>query len=139
MDSLNRFIDAQDDYGFSSILEEIRCGQKVGHWMWFVFPQLRGLGKSHHSQFYGVTSLVEAHDYWEHPVLGLRLRECLKSILNSERSVLVIFGVIDSLKLHSCLTLFIELAEDEPILYNLLDKFYNGQLDDKTIELIDQM
>ena len=139
MDSLYRFIDAQDDYGFSSILEEIRCCQKVGHWMWFVFPQLRGLGKSHHSQFYGVTSLVEAHDYWEHPVLGLRLRECLKSILNSERSVLVIFGVIDSLKLHSCLTLFIELAEDEPILYNLLDKFYNGQLDDKTIELIDQM
>jgi uncharacterized protein (DUF1810 family) len=139
MDNLHRFIDAQDDYGFSSILEEIRNGQKTGHWMWFIFPQLRGLGKSHHSHYYGISSFVEAKAYWAHPVLGLRLRECFKSILNSEKTALEIFGVIDMLKLHSCVTLFIEAADDEPILYSLLDEYFKGQLDEKTIDLIDKM
>ena len=139
MDKLYRFIDAQDDYGFSRILDEIRNGQKTGHWMWFVFPQLRGLGKSHSSHFYGIASRVEAKAYWAHPVLGLRLRECYKSIFNSEKTALEIFGVIDTLKLHSCVTLFIEVALDEPILYDVLDAFFQGHLDEKTIDLMDQM
>ena len=137
--SLNRFIDAQDEYSFSKILEELRYGEKIGHWMWFVFPQLKALGTSSKSRFYGITSLVEAKAYWAHPVLGLRLRECLKNILTSKKTALDILGAIDSMKLHSCVTLFIEVAEDVSLLYSLLDEFFKGQPDKKTIDLIDKM
>ena len=81
MTDLNRFIDAQDGYGFLNILEELRLGQKIGHWMWFVFPQIKGLGTSFKSQFYGIKSLIEAKSYWEHPVLGRRLQESLRATL----------------------------------------------------------
>jgi uncharacterized protein (DUF1810 family) len=139
MESLNHFIDAQDEYGFISILEEIRIGQKTGHWMWFVFPQLRGLGQSERSQYFGLTSLEDAKAYWEHPVLGLRLRESCKSILSSGKTAEDIFGLIDTLKLHSCLTLFNMIADKEPMISNLLERFYSGQLDQKTIDLVAKM
>ena len=86
------------------------------HWMWFVFPQLKGLGTSSKSQFYGIKSLVEAHNYWQHPVLGVRLRESLSNVLISKKTVEQIFGKIDTLKLHSCVTLFINVAKDDLIL-----------------------
>ena len=139
MTDLNRFIDAQDEYGFLNILEELRLGQKTGHWMWFVFPQIKGLGTSYKSQFYGINSLVEAKAYWEHPDLGRRLQESLRATLTSEQTALHIFGAIDELKLRSCVTLFIEVADDNPILYETLEDLFNGQLDERTIDLIDQM
>lgn len=139
MTDLNRFIDAQDGYGFLNILEELRLGQKIGHWMWFVFPQIKGLGTSFKSQFYGINSLVEAKAYWEHPILGCRLQECLRAVLASEKSVFHIFGPIDELKLGSCITLFIEVVNDHPVLYKILEDLLNGQLDQRTINLIDQL
>ena len=134
--SLNRFIDAQDEYSFSKILEELRYGEKIGHWMWFVFPQLKGLGTSSKSQFYGITSLVEAKGYWGHPVLGVRLRESLRDILISKRTVAQIFGKIDTLKLHSCVTLFIYVAKDDHILNQVLTTSFNDELDYRTLELV---
>ena len=107
--------------------------------MWFVFPQIKGLGTSFKSQFYGINSLIEAKSFWEHPVLGRRLQESLRATLTSEQTTLHIFGAIDELKLRSCATLFVEIADDEPILYEILEDLFNGQLDERTIDLIDQM
>jgi uncharacterized protein (DUF1810 family) len=112
---------------------ELAAGRKRTHWMWFVFPQLRGLGLSSMAQHYGIASLDEARAYLAHPVLGTRLRECCALVLAVEgRSAQEIMGSPDDMKLRSCATLFALAAPDEPLFTQVLDKFYGGEPDPRT-------
>jgi uncharacterized protein (DUF1810 family) len=105
--------------------------------MWFVFPQLAGLGRSGTARFYGIASLAEARAYWAHPVLGARLKECCALLTALQgRSALQVFGPIDALKLRSCLTLFERAAPDEPVFGRLLDKYYAGERDAATQQML---
>ena len=133
---LQRFIDAQDGV-YESARAELRAGSKRGHWMWFIFPQLRGLGISPTSQYYGITSLDEASAYLHHPLLGSRIRECVEEILQSasKLSAEQIFGPVDALKLRSSLTLF-EQAEPWPPFNAALTGFFGGQRDEHTLALL---
>jgi uncharacterized protein (DUF1810 family) len=135
---LERFVMAQDDGGtYGRALAELRSGRKRTHWMWFVFPQLSGLGSSAMSQKYAVASLAEARAYLGHPVLGARLRECAAALLELEgRTAGDIFGGIDARKLHSSLTLFLRAAPDEDILQQVLDRYFAGAADPGTNRLL---
>ncbi len=118
-------------------MAEIRAGRKVSHWMWFVFPQLAGLGRSEVSRFYGIASLAEARAYLAHPILGPRLREAASATLGSPgASAEAIFGGIDALKLRSSMTLFHRAAPDEAVFREVLERFYGGEADDATDELL---
>lgn len=124
--NLERFLQAQE-HAYSYALEELKIGRKRSHWIWYVFPQLKGLGRSYNSEFYGISGLEEAKAYLEHPVLGLRLREVCKVIVglptNDARAV---SGGIDSMKLRSSMTLF-DLASPDDVFARVLDKFFDGQ------------
>ena len=136
-DSLDRFVRAQEQ-GYSTALAELRAGFKRTHWIWFVLPQLRGLGQSHMAQIYGLSNREEAAAYARHPVLGPRLVECVNAILaHAGRSAADILGDIDAMKFRSCLTLFIEAAPDEPCFKNALNVFYEGQPDTATLHLLE--
>ena len=130
---LERFLAAQAS-AYESALEELRQGRKTSHWMWFVFPQIAGLGRSEMSRYYAIASLDEARAYLEHPVLGGRLRECVNALLAvpAGRSAEDIFGSIDAVKLRSSMTLFHRAAPDEPLFGQILDRFYDGVPDEKT-------
>jgi uncharacterized protein (DUF1810 family) len=129
---LERFVSAQEGV-IDSVREELRAGRKRSHWMWFVFPQLEGLGTSAMARHYGIASLEEARAYLAHPVLGPRLRECCALMLAvPQRSAHEILGSPDDLKFRSCLTLFTLAAPDEPLFRDCLDRFYGGQLDPRT-------
>ena len=131
---LERFVRAQDEHGtYESALAELRAGRKQGHWMWFVFPQLAGLGSSAMAQAYAIGSLAEARAYIEHPVLGERLRESAAA-LDSLAGVSAeeVLGHVDALKLCSSLTLFERADPGEPLFARLLRKFYGGVRDDRT-------
>jgi uncharacterized protein (DUF1810 family) len=131
---LRRFVDAQDPV-YGTVLAELRNGAKRSHWIWFVFPQLRGLGHSATAQQYGIGSLDEARAYLAHPVLGLRLRECTRMVaLIDGRSVDEIFGRPDNLKVRSSMTLFALATDDDADFRAVLDKFYDGQADQATVE-----
>jgi uncharacterized protein (DUF1810 family) len=134
---LQRFVDAQA-HVYVSVTAELAAGSKASHWMWFVFPQLKGLGRSSTALHYGLGSLDEARAYWRHALLGARLRECcaLLLALPPGRSALQVFGAIDVLKLKSCLTLFERAAPDEPLFGALLDRFYAGERDAATLGLL---
>jgi uncharacterized protein (DUF1810 family) len=134
--SLDRFVQAQEeDYGLA--LSEIRAGQKESHWMWYIFPQYRGLGFSSTSQRYAIQNLDEARAYLAHPLLGPRLLECCEAVLAVEgRSAQEIFGTPDDLKLRSCATLFAAIAPAHSVFVQLLHRFYQGQGDEKTLRLI---
>ena len=134
---LRRFVDAQG-HGYDGIVRELRSARKVGHWMWFVFPQIAGLGSSWVSQQYAIRSLDEARAYLAHPVLGPRLRECVDIVLAAPREATAasIFGGIDAVKLRSSTTLFLRAAPDEPRWQQLLDRFYAGVPDGLTDELL---
>jgi len=135
---LARFVDAQDGV-YGQALAELRDGRKRSHWMWFVFPQLKGLGRSPTSQYYGLESLAEARLYLGHDVLGPRLRECTDTLLDHlGGSAETILGPIDAMKLRSSMTLF-EAAggEDEPFAH-CLDAFFGGERDSSTLRLIEQ-
>ena len=134
---LQRFVDAQAGV-YANVTAELGAGLKTSHWMWFVFPQLKGLGRSSTARHYGIGSLDEAQAYWRHPVLGARLKQCgaLLAALPSQRSALQVFGSIDALKLRSCLTLFERAAPDEPLFGALLDRFYGGERDGATLHLL---
>lgn len=119
-----------------AVLAELRAGQKRTHWMWFVFPQLRGLGRSATAQFYGLRSLAEAQAYAAHPVLGPRLRECVALAGHSGRDVRAIFGTPDDLKLHSCLTLFARADPDPSVFASALSRHFGGQEDAATVALL---
>jgi uncharacterized protein (DUF1810 family) len=133
---LQRFVDAQDRV-YGRVLDELRSGAKRSHWIWFVFPQLRGLGRSPAAMHYGVSSLDEARAYLAHPVLGPRLRECTRLVAAIDgRSVDQIFGWPDNLKVRSSMTLFARATDDNAEFRAVLDKFYNGDDDPATVELL---
>ena len=126
---LDRFVLAQDGV-YDGVLGELRRGRKVGHWIWFIFPQVAGLGYSPISQLYAISSLDEARAYLAHPVLGPRLRECAAIVLATEgRTAPEVFGSIDAVKLRSSMTLFHRAAPDEPVFRQLLDRYYDGRAD----------
>ena len=133
---LQRFIDAQRS-SYAQAMAELRAGRKHSHWMWYVLPQLRGLGLSGMAQRYGIASMDEARAYLGHPVLGARLRECVAAMNalpgSNARQVL---GSIDALKFRSCLTLFGVVAPEEDLFQAALDKFYAGKPDPQTLELL---
>ena len=134
---LDRFVRAQDQGGtYDRALAELRAGRKTSHWMWFVFPQVAGLGRSSTAQHYAIRSLDEARAYLAHPVLGPRLVECAEAVLtHPERTALDIMGSPDDLKLRSSMTLFALAAPDEPVFQQVLDTFFGGAADPRTVEL----
>jgi uncharacterized protein (DUF1810 family) len=132
--NLRRFLDAQERV-IDDVLDELRAGRKTSHWMWFVFPQIKGLGSSSMAQRYALASSDEARAYHEHPVLGARLRECTRLVLEVEgRSVEQIFGYPDDLKFRSCMTLFAQVAPQEPLYRTALEKYFAAEPDRRTLE-----
>ena len=132
--NLQRFIAAQDQI-HDRVVSELRGGRKRSHWMWFIFPQIRGLGQSSISVMYSISSLDEAGAYLAHPVLGPRLRECTRLVNEiNGRSVEEIFGYPDDLKFHSSMTLFARAAPDEAVFSEALKKYFRGELDQLTID-----
>jgi len=135
---LQRFVLAQDAGAtYQHAVEELRRGQKTSHWMWFVFPQIAGLGLSPTSQRYAISSLDEAREYLGHPVLGPRLVQCAEIVAAVEhRTALQIFGGIDAQKLRSSMTLFMRAAPEQPVFQDVLDRYFNGLPDPATDALI---
>jgi uncharacterized protein (DUF1810 family) len=132
--ALERFVEAQERV-YDAVLGELRSGRKRSHWIWFVFPQLRGLGHSPAAQHYGISSLDEARAYLAHDVLGPRLRECARLVAAIDgRSVDEIFGWPDNLKVRSSMTLFARATDDNAEFLAVLDKFYDGEEDPATVE-----
>jgi len=133
---LDRFVLAQAD-SYACALAELRAGCKRSHWVWFVFPQLRGLGHSPMAQHYGLSGLAEARAYAAHPVLGPRLRECVRALLgHAGTSAARLLGEVDALKLRSCLTLFALAAPDEALFGRALERFHAGVSDPGTLRLL---
>jgi uncharacterized protein (DUF1810 family) len=133
---LQRFVDAQE-HVYATVLAELRNGRKRSHWIWFVFPQLQGLGHSPTAVRFGVSSLDEARAYLAHQVLGPRLRECARLVARIDgRSADQIFGWPDNLKVRSSMTLFTRATDDNAEFRAVLDKFYNGEEDPATAELL---
>jgi uncharacterized protein (DUF1810 family) len=135
---LERFVAAQDPV-FDDVCAELAAGSKRSHWMWFIFPQLRSLGRSSTAQYYGIADRAEAEAYWQHPVLGPRLVKCAGLVLAVRgKTVNQIFGSPDDLKLRSCMTLFEQVAPGEPAFGAVLDRFYNGGRDQATLTALGQ-
>jgi uncharacterized protein (DUF1810 family) len=133
---LQRFVDAQDPV-YPQVLQELRAARKRTHWMWFVFPQLAALGMSSMARHYGLSGMAEARAYLAHPVLGLRLRECCEALLaNGASDPHAVFGSPDDLKLRSCLTLFAAADPGEALFVKVLDRYYGGEPDARTIALL---
>ncbi len=141
---LRKFLLAQDgrdgmDTIYERALEELRAGKKATHWMWFIFPQIAGLGTSFMAKKYAIGSLDEARAYMEHPVLGPRLRACVRALNAVEgRSVREIMDFPDNLKLHSCLTLFVQASEDNGEFKTALRKYFDGALDVESLRLLQE-
>lgn len=134
---LERFVSAQAPV-FATALGELQAGRKRSHWMWFIFPQLRGLGRSSTAQFYGIASLDEARAYLAHPLLGPRLEHCTKAVLGSDApSLYAIFGTPDDMKFRSSMTLF-ALAAPAPdsVFRRAVDRWWDGEMDERTQALI---
>ncbi|MDX3911578.1 MAG: DUF1810 domain-containing protein [Sphingobium sp.] len=135
--NLQRFIDAQQG-SYEAALAEIRNAQKRSHWMWFIFPQISGLGRSDMARCYAITSLDEARTYLDHPVLGQRLRSCVAALQDLEPTTAeAVFGPVDAVKLRSSLTLFAQ-AGQEPLFTAALDRWFRGEQDKATLELLEQ-
>jgi len=134
--SLQRFIRAQErDY--ETALGEIKSGRKRGHWMWYIFPQIAGLGMTETSRHYAIKDIKEATAYLLHPVLGIRLTTICKALLELETNEAhAIFGSPDDLKLRSCMTLFDAVPATFPVFAQVLEKFYRGERDEKTLQLL---
>jgi uncharacterized protein (DUF1810 family) len=131
---IERFVDAQACV-YEEALSELRRGRKIGHWMWFVFPQIEGLGHSPTAQQYAISGLDEARGYVAHPVLGPRLVECARVVAGTTgRSAHEIFGSPDDLKLRSSMTLFACAAPDTAEFQHVLDRYFDGELDKRTLE-----
>ena len=132
---LDRFLEPQKT-AYPIALEEMRCGKKTSEWMWYIFPQLRGLGRSTLAWYYGIEDLEEAKAYLEHPVLGRRLREITRAVMElSDADPMQIFGWPDNLKFHSCMTLFAQTGKEE-LFKQALNRFYGGRADHGTMELL---
>ena len=133
---LQRFLDAQAPV-YERVVRELQNGRKQSHWMWFIFPQVAGLGSSAMAVEYAIGSRAEAEAYWNHPVLGPRLLECVDLINRVEgRTINEILGSPDDFKFRSSLTLFLAIAPDQPILKAALDKYYGGSPDPRTLERV---
>ena len=133
---LQRFTDAQAPV-YRQVVAELAAGEKRSHWMWFIFPQLDGLGRSSMAQRFAIASREEARAYWQHPVLGTRLRECIELMQAIRgRSAFQILDTPDDLKFRSCLTLFAAVLPDEPVFAKALDKYFQGGADSRTLELL---
>jgi uncharacterized protein (DUF1810 family) len=131
---LQRFLDAQDNgQVYDHALAELRAGQKRSHWMWFVFPQLEGLGHSAMAQFYAISGLDEAQAYLAHPVLGVRLVECSRALTSlRSRDAVRVLGPVDAQKLHSSMTLFARADPRERAFRDVLHRYFGGALDEGT-------
>jgi uncharacterized protein (DUF1810 family) len=135
--NLQRFVQAQDPV-FDRVQAELNAGHKRSHWMWFIFPQFAGLGGSEMSRRFAIHSKEEARAYLEHPLLGARLRICTQEVLNiQQHSVAAIFGHPDDLKFHSSLTLFAQVASDDSVFHQALNKYFHGIPDNWTLQLMD--
>lgn len=134
--NLERFLKAQErDYAIA--LSEIKKGKKQSHWMWYIFPQIHGLGLSETSRFYAIKNRKEAADYLKDPVLGKRLIDICNELLKLENNdAHKIFGSPDDMKLHSSMTLFSSLPDTDPVFIKVLDKYFAGTKDDKTLQII---
>lgn len=140
MSDLNRFYEAQKE-GYPRALEEVKNGMKVSHWMWYIFPQIIGLGNSSTSVYYAIKDLDEAREYLNDEVLGSRLKEISYELLKLETNIpVMIFGMIDSMKLNSSMTLFDYVCEDEDNIFEkVIDKYFDGMKDQNTIDICKQM
>lgn len=137
--NIERFVKAQDNHAcYQTALSEVSEGRKRSHWIWFIFPQMRGLGYSEMSHYYGIASLNEAKAYLAHPTLNARQREICQALLQREETALQIFGGIDALKVQSSMTLF-DLVAPQDIFAEVLDKFYGGERCQKTLELLGRL
>ena len=131
-----RFVDAQDEV-YESVVQELKEGEKKGHWMWYIFPQLKGLGASERAKRYALVSLEEARAYLDHPVLGDRLKECTELVLNiPEERIERIFHYPDNLKFWSSVTLFGQVDPEEDLFKKALKKFFSGKADPLTLDLL---
>ena len=136
--NLQRFVDAQRHI-FASVIAELRQGSKRGHWMWFIFPQLKGLGRTAQSNFLGISSVQEAAAFLQHPVLGPRLFECTQLVNAIEgRSAEDIFGEIDAMKFRSSMTLFAHATPENQMFTDALGKYYAGEFDLLTLDYLRQ-
>ncbi|MDR1054810.1 MAG: DUF1810 domain-containing protein [Prevotellaceae bacterium] len=134
--NLSRFIEAQAK-SYSIALEEIKRGRKRSHWMWYVFPQIKGLGYSSTSKYYSIENIEEATEYLNHPILGGRLIQICEELLKLEtNNAYSIFGNPDYIKLKSSVTLFSQVGDTNPVFVSVLDKFFDGKFDDKTLNLL---
>lgn len=133
--TLKRFLTAQER-SYATALAEIKAGRKRSHWMWYIFPQIAGLGMSSTAQYYSIQDRLEAEEYMAHPVLGTRLLEISRALLALESSdASAVMGYPDDLKLRSCMTLFAQVSDD-PVFEAVLDKFYGGRPDPRTLALL---
>jgi uncharacterized protein (DUF1810 family) len=136
---LSRFTKAQERT-YDSVLAELRSGEKRTHWMWYIFPQIDGLGHSATSKYYAIKSTEEAQQYLNHPVLEPRLLECAEAVLAIEgRSISEILGYPDDLKLKSSMTLFSYVAESDSVFARVLDKYFHGERDVSTLHLLEKL
>ena len=139
MHDLERFYKAQE-YDYETALSEIRNGRKESHWMWYIFPQITGLGRSTTAEYYAIKSKEEAKGYIEDPVLGKRRIEISQALFQIESDdAEMVMGWPDNLKLRSCMTLFAEVAPEQPVFRNVLEKFYDGEMDGKTLDILKKM
>lgn len=137
MEQLDRFIKAQENM-YLIALNEIKNGRKHSHWMWYIFPQIKGLGMSETSRYYGIDGEDEAKEYLDNEILGSRLREITSELLKLDiNNPVDIFGTIDAMKLKSSMTLFDHVSDDK-LFSEVLDKYYNGEIDEKTILLCEK-
>ena len=136
MYDLERFYEAQE-YDYETALSKIRNGRKESHWMWYIFPQVSGLGRSTMAEYYAIRSREEAKAYIEEPVLGKRLIEISQALLQVDSDdAEEVMGWPDNLKLRSCMTLFAEVAPEQPVFRSVLEKFYDGEMDGKTLDIL---
>ncbi|WP_294958284.1 DUF1810 domain-containing protein [uncultured Flavobacterium sp.] len=135
-DGIERYLSAQENV-YEQALDEIKKGKKQSHWMWFIFPQLRGLGFTEYNIYYGIENLKEASEYLNHPILGKRLMEITQAMLQiKNKTALEILGRADERKLKSCMTLFSLLPQAPEYFVKVLEKYYDGEKDEKTLQVI---
>ncbi len=134
--TLNRFLEAQQNI-YPQVVKELRNGKKTSHWMWFIFPQIEGLGHSPTAKYYSIKTIDEAKEYLIHPVLGKRLLECSNIIAGIENKTAdEIFGYPDTMKLRSCMTLFNFIAPEQKVFADVLKKYFNGEEDEQTLSIL---
>jgi uncharacterized protein (DUF1810 family) len=134
--NLQRFVEAQNPV-FDRVRTELRAGRKQTHWMWFIFPQIKGLGQSSIAVKFAIEGRQEAEAYLAHPILGPRLRQCTQLVNDMEgRSISEIFGYPDDLKFHSCMTLFASVTAENQVFIDALRKYFSGEFDEQTLEFL---